>query len=88
MKILITIISLIAINMMMFAGSKDQTDKRVNELLNKMTLEEKVGQMTQVTMEAISKQQGNKNQDHILDMAKLEKAVLQIPGGFFTKRLR
>lgn len=77
MKILITIITLITISTMMFAGSKVTTDKRVKELLNKMTLEEKVGQMTQVTMEAISKQMGNKNQDHILDQAKLEKAILQ-----------
>jgi beta-glucosidase len=44
-------------------------------LLSKMTLEEKVGQMTQVTIQTISKTQGTKSQHHELDLAKLEEAI-------------
>lgn len=51
--------------------------QKVNELLGKMTIEEKVGQMTQVTMQVISKQMGNKDQAHILDEQKLEEAIVK-----------
>lgn len=55
--------------------STEQIDEKVKELLSKMTLEEKVGQMTQVTLQAVSKVQGTKNQMHQLDDAKLEEAI-------------
>lgn len=53
----------------------DQIDQRVKDLISKMTLEEKVGQMTQVTIQAVSKVQGTKDQMHQLDDAKLEEAI-------------
>lgn len=53
----------------------DEIDAKVKELLSKMTLEEKVGQMTQVTLQAVSKVQGTKDQMHQLDEAKLEEAI-------------
>jgi beta-glucosidase len=53
----------------------DSLDQRVKDLLSKMTLEEKVGQMTQVTIQAVSKTQGTKNQKHEIDDAKLEEAI-------------
>ncbi len=40
-----------------------------------MTLEEKVGQMTQITLEAVSITQGTKDQMHQLDDKKLEEAI-------------
>jgi beta-glucosidase len=46
------------------------TDKKVKELLAKMTLEEKVGQMTQVTLGVVSDEQ-----DGTINPAKLKKAV-------------
>jgi beta-glucosidase len=52
-----------------------KVDAKVKELLSKMTLEEKVGQMTQVTIQAVSKVQGTKDQMHQLDEAKLEDAI-------------
>lgn len=52
-------------------------EERVNELLSKMTIEEKVGQMTQITLQAVSKTQGTKNQKHQLDEKKLEEAILK-----------
>lgn len=52
-------------------------EKKVKDLLSQMTLEEKVGQMTQVTLQVVSKKQGTKNQHHELDEAKLEEAILK-----------
>lgn len=54
-----------------------ELDERVKELLSQMTLEEKVGQMTQVTLQAVSKKQGTKDQHHELDETKLEEAILK-----------
>lgn len=75
---------LIAIIMLSFTFSdvfsqnkKESIDKRVKDLLSKMTLEEKVGQMTQVTIQAVSKKQGTKDQHHELDDTKLEEAILK-----------
>lgn len=53
----------------------DGINQKVNNLINKMTLEEKVGQMTQVTLQAVSKVQGTKDQMHQIDIAKLEDAI-------------
>lgn len=55
--------------------NSQQIDDKVKDLLSKMTLEEKVGQMTQVTLQAVSKVQGTKNQMHQLDVSKLEEAI-------------
>lgn len=52
-----------------------KVDAKVKELVAKMTLEEKVGQMTQVTIQAVSKVQGTKDQQHQLDDSKLEEAI-------------
>lgn len=52
-------------------------EKKVKDLLSQMTLEEKVGQMTQVTLQVVSKKQGTKDQHHELDEAKLEEAILK-----------
>ena len=52
-----------------------KVDAKVNELLSRMTLDEKIGQMTQVTLQAVSKEQGTKDQMHRLDYVKLEEAI-------------
>ncbi|MDP3831762.1 MAG: glycoside hydrolase family 3 protein, partial [Ignavibacteriaceae bacterium] len=54
-----------------------EIQKKVKTLLSKMTLEEKVGQMTQVTIQTVSKTQGTKSRAHELDEAKLEEAILK-----------
>lgn len=56
-------------------------EKKVKDLLSQMTLEEKVGQMTQVTLQVVSKKQGTKNQHHEIDEAKLEEAILKYHAG-------
>ena len=53
-----------------------QTDARVEALLQGMTLEEKVGEMTQLTLQAVSATVASDTTDHTIDTAKLEEAVL------------
>ena len=48
---------------------------RVDDLLSKMTLEEKVGQMTQITLQVVSSRQGTVNQKFELDYDKLKDAI-------------
>lgn len=55
--------------------STEKVDSKVKELVSKMTIEEKIGQMTQVTIQVVSKVQGTKDQLHQLDDAKLEEAI-------------
>lgn len=52
------------------------TDPRVEALLGRMTLEEKVGEMTQLTLTAITRTAGTATQMHELDSAKLEHAIV------------
>ncbi|MDQ7817221.1 MAG: glycoside hydrolase family 3 N-terminal domain-containing protein [Melioribacteraceae bacterium] len=61
-------------------GEKE-IEKKVKSLLSRMTLEEKIGQMTQVTIQAVSKLQGTKDQHHELDLEKLEEAVVKYKVG-------
>lgn len=53
----------------------DSVDQKVKNLLSKMTIEEKIGQMTQVTLQVVSKLQGTKDQMHQLDKEKLREAI-------------
>ena len=50
---------------------------RVDALLRQMTVEEKVGQMTQVTIEIVSSTHGTATTRQTLDSAKLENAVVK-----------
>ena len=51
-----------------------ETDKKVDALIAKMTLEEKVGQMTEVTSDVVST---TTNGVHEIDAAKLKEAILK-----------
>jgi beta-glucosidase len=57
--------------------TSEEIDGKVKELLSKMTIEEKIGQMTQITIQVVTKQQGTVDQDFILDEEKLEEAITQ-----------
>lgn len=62
--------------MLIFPGLQAATPaQKADALLAKMTLEEKVGQMTQVAIQMISSTRGTANQDHQLDQKKLREAV-------------
>ena len=52
-------------------------DQRVNALLARMTLEEKVGQMTQLTIQAVARTRGTATTRMELDSAKLEDALVK-----------
>lgn len=67
---LITFILLMAMNLF-----SQTTQTQVKDLVSKMTLEEKVGQMTQVTFDVIGKPE-NENDGFPVDMKKLETAIL------------
>ncbi len=77
MKLLFTLISVILICCCISPESKPNVEKRVSDMLDKMTIEEKIGQMTQVTIEAVSKTRGFTNSKHELNIAKLEDAILK-----------
>src|SRR5688572_12069408 len=51
-------------------------DARVEALLRQMTLEEKVGEMTQLTIQAVSRMQGSATVPHQLDSLKLDSALV------------
>ena len=50
-------------------------DVQINDLLKKMTLEEKVGQMTQITLEVISKPRQDGSFVNEIDPEKLKKSA-------------
>jgi len=66
-------------------SSSKSIDEKVNTLLNKMTLEEKVGQMTNLTLDAISKTDasGKILEPHEIDEQKLEEKILKYHIGSF-----
>lgn len=56
--------------------SSSSVDARVEALLKQMTLEEKVGEMTQLTIQAVAKTHGTATTTQTLDSAKLEDALV------------
>jgi len=52
-------------------------DEKVESLLSQMTIEEKIGQMTQVTIQVVSKTQGTAYQRHEIDRKKLKEAIVK-----------
>jgi beta-glucosidase len=72
---------LICLSMSMNAITQSAADQqKIESLIKEMTLDEKVGQMTQVTMALIARN-GWGNQDGSLDPAALKKAILQYKVG-------
>ncbi len=56
---------------------KAEIERNIDALLKKMTLEEKVGQMTQVTIDVVSVGNDGRQEPHAIDASKLEQAILQ-----------
>ncbi len=73
--LLIAVLSVAAINQ-----KSKPVEPKVEDLLKKMTLEEKVGQMTQVTLAVVAKGAWA-NEDGSLDPALLKKAVVDYKVG-------
>src|SRR5687768_7257867 len=58
------------------AQARGGIDSRVEELLARMTISEKVGEMTQLTIAAVSRTRGTASVGHELDLPKLENAIV------------
>lgn len=78
--VFITTSSLMALDPQKDKQTKDDTDKKVEALLAKMSIEEKVGQMTQVNLNLVLKD-GYGNQDGTVDLVALRKAVVDYKVG-------
>ena len=76
----LTILAGIAISLSLTAQQQTSTNSRIDALIQKMTLEEKVGQMTQVTLAVIAKG-GWGNSDGSLDAAAVKKAIVDYKVG-------
>jgi beta-glucosidase len=63
------------------AGISPEADHFVSELMSKMTLEEKVGQMTQVVVDIVSKPRKSEADPLLLDMKKLREAIIKYKVG-------
>jgi beta-glucosidase len=64
------------------AGTNPDVEKKIDDLLSKMTLEEKVGQMTQVTLDVICKGKSYQMDKQMeIDPAKLDTALLKYKVG-------
>jgi beta-glucosidase len=59
------------------AKTVKQIDAKIDALLKTMTLEEKVGQMTQVTIDVVSAGADGRLEPHAIDSAKLAQAILR-----------
>ncbi len=56
---------------------QNSIDQQVERLLKRMTLEEKVGQMTQITLSVVSKPRKAGSFSNVLDLQKLRTAIVQ-----------
>ncbi|PKL88174.1 MAG: beta-glucosidase [Ignavibacteriae bacterium HGW-Ignavibacteriae-2] len=82
---LLLMIILSSISVSAFTGSYQmnknsriiEADKFVNNILSKMSLEEKIGQMTQITLEVVSQPRPNEGDELFLDVEKLNEAILK-----------
>lgn len=63
-------------------------DKKVEELLSRMTLEEKIGQMTQVTLSVVTEQASQVVEPARIDMKKLRTAIKTYHVGSFLNVLQ
>ncbi len=71
-------ISILFFTLSAFQGNSGETiDKKVENLISQMTLQEKVGQMTQITLQVVGKTQGSAGQKFELDEKKLEEAIVK-----------
>jgi len=59
------------------AQEVEAPDARIEALLNEMTIQEKVGQMTQLTLDAVSSRAESDSTSHALDLRKLREAIVR-----------
>ena len=78
-KVCLICIYLILLTSAMSVAGKDESarEKKVSDLLSKMTLEEKIGQMTQVTIDVVAVSNQAIGDYYKLDPEKLRRAILE-----------
>lgn len=76
LSVLIALAATTTLVVSLSSGAPTDIQKKVRALVSRMTLEEKVGQMTEVTIDVVSKGADGRQEPHQLDMAKLETAIL------------
>src|SRR5271165_3689887 len=78
MRRIFIIVCVLFVNVLLLAAQpkkpESAIDKKVDALIAKMTLEEKVGQMTEVTSDVVST---TKNGVHQIDPEKIKEAILK-----------
>src|ERR1700682_3659209 len=78
MRRIFIIVNVMLLNALFLAAQSKKpvsdVDKKVDDLIAKMTLEEKVGQMTEVTSDVVST---NANGVHEIDPGKIKEAILK-----------
>src|SRR5436190_14577862 len=75
----LTLLQIYLASALCFASDRPsrEIERKVNDLLKKMTLEEKVGQKTQITLDVVSKGDSVPQDPHAIDTAKLQAAILK-----------
>lgn len=77
--------ALLLLPILTFSQSKfrvdNQTEMKISEIISKMTIEEKVGQMTQVTLEVVGQTRVSEEDEFVFDEAKLREAILKYKVG-------
>lgn len=70
---------LIAIFAISCTTGKNETDSKIDKLISEMTLEEKVGQMAQITLDVIGNGEGrhSSNEPFEIDTARIRKAIVE-----------
>ena len=79
-RVLTILFCLTFISMQLFATTgkdKSSINKKVKSLLAKMTLEEKVGQMTQLSIQSFAKTHGTATEKFQVDDSKLKEAIIK-----------
>ncbi|WP_456406951.1 glycoside hydrolase family 3 N-terminal domain-containing protein, partial [Caldithrix abyssi] len=61
----------------LFSAPNDEIEKKIQTLLSQMTLKEKVGQMTQITLEVVSLKRPDGSFVNSLDENKLRQAIVE-----------
>ena len=73
--LLVIAMSMIIPGVVLSAGQQD-IEKKVRDLVARMTIEEKVGQMTEVTVDVVSRGANGRQEPHQLETEKLKTAIL------------
>ncbi|MCK4640642.1 MAG: glycoside hydrolase family 3 protein, partial [Candidatus Marinimicrobia bacterium] len=76
-SLMIVLMSFMMVILSCQKGDNLTIDIEVEKLISQMTLEEKIGQMTQLTIDSVSKVKSTVAESHQIDPVKLEEAIVE-----------